>query len=82
MTLDDLRRILRDAAGDTEAADIDGDVADITFENLGYDSIAILEVTSRIQQEYGTRLADDAVTGFARPRDVVALVNAQLAGAA
>lgn len=82
MTLDDLRRILREVAGDTEAADLDGDIAEQTIGELGYDSLAVLELGARIQQEYGTRLGDDAISGESLPRDVLALVNDLLASAA
>ena len=37
-TLDDLRRILRACAGEEDSVDLDADIHDATFGELGYDS--------------------------------------------
>ncbi|MCK9895439.1 acyl carrier protein [Frankia sp. AgB32] len=78
-TLDDLRRILREGSGETD--DLDGDILDLEFESLGYESLALLETTSRIEREFGVVLDDEAVAGAATPRALVELVNTQLVAA-
>nr|AAK06786.1 putative acyl carrier protein SimA3 [Streptomyces antibioticus]AAL15582.1 Sim4 [Streptomyces antibioticus] len=77
-TLDDLRRILRDGAGASEDVDLEGDIIDVAFEDLGYESIALLETCSRIEREYGISLDDDAVSEAPTPRALVAIVNTHL----
>ncbi|MCD0452145.1 acyl carrier protein [Actinocorallia sp. API 0066] len=80
-TLDDLKRILRAAAGADESVDLDGDIADASFEALGYESLALLETGSRIEQEYGIVLRDDLLTVEETPRGLIDSVNAHLSGA-
>nr|WP_198031086.1 MULTISPECIES: acyl carrier protein [Frankia] len=75
MTIDDLRRVLREGAGAEEGIDLDGDILDTSFESLGYDSLALLETTSRIANEYGVKLSDDAATSARTPRELLELVN-------
>ncbi|WP_190191460.1 acyl carrier protein [Streptomyces minutiscleroticus] len=75
MTVDDLMKIMRAAAGQDENVDLDGDVLDVPFADLGYDSLALLETAVRIEREYGTRLADDLATTARTPREFLTLVN-------
>jgi minimal PKS acyl carrier protein len=72
-TLDDLRRILRAGAGDSGA--LDGDIADVPFSELGYDSLAVLELASRVEREYDVSIPDDAVAEMRTPGAVMAYVN-------
>ena len=60
-TLDQLRSIMRRCAGVDESVDLDGDVADATFAELGYDSLAVLEITAQIRQELGVAVPDGAI---------------------
>ena len=76
-TLDDLRRILVAGAGTDESVDLDGDILDVTFQNLSYDSLALLETAGRIEREYGVSF-DEGLTDGATPRSLLAVVNAQL----
>lgn len=75
LTIDDLKRILRECAGADEQVDLDGDILDIEFIDLGYDSLAMLETSSRIEREYGIKLDDDIVVSATTPRAFLALVN-------
>ncbi|TDB80626.1 MULTISPECIES: acyl carrier protein [unclassified Micromonospora] len=75
VTLDDLRRVLRECAGADEQVDLDGDILDTEFSNLGYDSLAMLETSSRIEQEYGVKLDDDTVISATTPRAFLAVIN-------
>ncbi|WP_164419095.1 acyl carrier protein [Streptomyces salinarius] len=79
-TLDDLRRVLLEAAGADENVDLDGDILDTDFEELSYESLAILETCGRIEREYGISLDDSVVTEAKTPRALLGLVNTQLAG--
>lgn len=81
LTIDDLKRVLREAAGVEEGIDLDGDVLDLAFEVLGYDSLALLETGSRIEREHGIELEDSAIAGAGTPRTLLAIVNEQLTAA-
>lgn len=76
LTLDRLVHILQDAAGVQEGVDLQGDILDMRFEDLGYDSLALLETASRITHAYGVPLADDVALSAETPRELIAIVNA------
>ncbi|MEU5790192.1 acyl carrier protein [Micromonospora purpureochromogenes] len=75
MTIDDVRRILVACAGETDAAAFDGDIDGVEFEELGYDSLALMETAARIEQEYGVRIPDERIADLRTPRELVDLVN-------
>jgi len=79
LTIDDLKRILREGSGESDGVDLDGDIIDIEFADLGYDSIAILETGGRIERECGVALDDESVTTAKTPRALLDLVNDGLA---
>ncbi|GGT19248.1 acyl carrier protein [Streptomyces purpureus] len=72
--IEDLTRILREGAG----GELEGDFQDASFEDLGYDSLALLETGSRIGREYGLEFEDTAFVDVETPRDLVEVVNAHL----
>lgn len=80
--LDDLKRILLEGAGAAEDVDFDGDILDTEFDALGYESLALLETSSRIEREYGITLDESAVGDAATPRALIDLVNSHLKAAA
>ena len=75
MTLEELRAILVECAGEDEEIDVSGDIAQTDFADLGYDSLALLEMASRIERTRGVRIADDLVPELRTPRAVLDLVN-------
>ncbi|MEU7422308.1 MULTISPECIES: acyl carrier protein [unclassified Streptomyces] len=75
MDIEDLRRVLVACAGEDDAADLGGDILDMTFQDLGYDSLAMMETAARITQDYGVDLSDDEITEVATPRALLDLVN-------
>lgn len=74
-TLDDLRQFLRTAAGEDESVDLDGDILDTDFGELGYDSLAIMETAGVIERNFGVQLPDDEVSSRHTPGEFIALVN-------
>lgn len=80
-TIEDVRRILRDVAGADERVDLAGDIADTSFADLGYDSLALLEATARLQRDLSIRLPDDAVLAVSTPGQLIDLVSSTRAGA-
>jgi minimal PKS acyl carrier protein len=77
-TIEDLRRVLRAAAGEGEGVSLDSDILDVSFEELGYDSLALLETSGRIERERAIELADSTISDAETPRALLASVNEQL----
>jgi act minimal PKS acyl carrier protein len=76
--LDDLRRVLYAAAGEAEGIAFDAEVLDVAFEEMGYESLALLETGGRIEREYGITLEDTAVLDAGTPRALLDVVNVAL----
>jgi act minimal PKS acyl carrier protein len=79
LTLEELMKIMTECAGAAEDGAGDGGVADATFEELGYDSIAMLEIVGRIQRDYGTRLGVSDIAELRTPRALIARVDGSAA---
>ncbi|WP_133909886.1 acyl carrier protein [Streptomyces sp. NBC_00582] len=80
-TIDDLKRILHTSAGVPEGVDFDADILDVAFDNLGYESLALLETCGSIEREFGVSIDDDSMTITDTPRTLLRLVNDQLVAA-
>ncbi|MCG8919182.1 acyl carrier protein [Actinokineospora sp. PR83] len=78
MTPTEFSEVLRASAGGEEPADVGPDFLDTTFEELGYDSLALLETQGRIERDHGVVLSDEAVTELTTPRAFLDLVNEHL----
>src|SRR5262249_43532476 len=78
LTLDDVRSILPVAGGVEEGVDLEGDIIDVTFTDLGYDSLAMLEAGTNIEREYGVSLDDPTFRDTPTPRALLDHVNSQL----
>jgi minimal PKS acyl carrier protein len=77
-TLDDLKQVLRTAAGEDESVDLDGDILNTDFGELGYDSLAIMETAGVIERSFGVQLPDDEVGKRHTPGEFIALVNSAI----
>ncbi|MFI6336933.1 acyl carrier protein [Streptomyces sp. NPDC050535] len=77
-TLADLVRYMREAAGEDETSVLDGDISATTFGDLGYDSLALMETTSRIERELGVSLPEETMATAETPDQFVQVVNEQL----
>ncbi|MFR9728424.1 acyl carrier protein [Saccharopolyspora sp. MS10] len=76
LTQAELVRAIRAAAGDSELADLDGDIADRDFVELGYDSVALLEVAAVLRRTHGIALPPDTVAEATTPAALLRVVNA------
>ncbi|GAA1262294.1 acyl carrier protein [Kitasatospora nipponensis] len=78
-TLNELTEKLRECAGEAENYDVDtDDVSDVPFLELGYDSLALLQVTGVLKRERGVELSDDEVIGVETPRALLEMINTNL----
>jgi minimal PKS acyl carrier protein len=82
LTIEDLQRVLVECAGGDEAAKWTGDVSALNFDELGYDSLALMETATRLQLDYGVQLSEDEIFEVRTPRELLDFVNGRLAEAA
>jgi minimal PKS acyl carrier protein len=75
-TLSDLKKIMEETGGPD---DLNGEVCETRFEELGYDSLAVLEIAARIGQDFSVYLPDDVVRQLTSPSATVSVVNTLLA---
>lgn len=80
-TLDDLVRIMRQSAGEYLETGPAGEVAENSFDELGYDSLALLELAARIQQEFPVTMPDESIEHMKSPAQTVEYVNQRIAAA-
>ncbi|MEU6113372.1 acyl carrier protein [Streptomyces sp. NPDC047117] len=79
-TVNDLKRILYEAAGVNDDVHMQGeDFADQRFTDLDYDSLAVLELSSRIEREYGITIPDGDLAHTMTLREAVTYVVSRLA---
>ncbi len=82
MTPDELIMIARTSAGEPDGAPLDGTCLDAPFDELGYDSIQVLEIAGHIERKLGVALPDNLMAGTRTLRDLLLAVNAAAAQAA
>lgn len=78
ITVPELQVILRQCAGEDATAQPLQLAADQPFDELGYDSLALMETQARIKQDFGADLPDDAVDQTTTPQQLVDIVNSLL----
>jgi act minimal PKS acyl carrier protein len=76
-TVSDLKEIMLKAK-DGAAPSLDGDFMDTTFPELDYDSLAVLEIVTLVQQNYHLAIPDESVADMTTPRDVLDFVTLRL----
>jgi act minimal PKS acyl carrier protein len=75
----DLAQLLHECGGEDDIPDQGVLALDETFENLGYDSLVLFNVVARIERSYPVRLTDQAVADATTPRELLQVINSQLA---
>jgi act minimal PKS acyl carrier protein len=79
LTLDQLKQIMLRCSGVDEGVDLEGDIVDQQFREIGYDSLAVLEMASQLQRQYKLDIPDEAIEELKSPGDVLRYVNGKLA---
>jgi acyl carrier protein len=79
-TFEDLKRILVDRVGLSESVVTDDPSA--TFEDMGLDSLALVEIQLAMQQEYGFAIPDEDADRIQTVGEAIDYVNGRLAGQA
>ena len=76
-TFDDIKRILVDRVGLNEDDVVDDPNA--TFDSMGLDSLAFVEVQLAMQQDYGITIEDEDAERITTVGEAIAFVNQKLA---
>jgi acyl carrier protein len=74
---DDLKRILVDRVGLPESAVVDDPEA--TFDDMGLDSLAFVEVQLAMQQDYGFTIPDEDANEITTVGQAIVYVNRKIA---
>jgi len=74
---EDLKEILVNRVGLPEDAVLDDPQA--TFEDMGMDSLAAVELQLTVQQDYGFAIPDEDAGGIATVGDAIEYVNRRIA---
>ncbi|GIF07077.1 acyl carrier protein [Actinoplanes siamensis] len=83
ITIDDLTEIMRSSIGLDDDVELTGDRSEMDFADMGYDSLALIELASQLQHRFGVKISDDeALERLRSPHTAVSYVNEQLAGQA
>jgi minimal PKS acyl carrier protein len=72
----DLKRALTEGSGVPEGVDLDRDLESMTFSDLGYDSLAILETGLRLGRENNVEIEDDVFADLETPQQLIEQINA------
>jgi acyl carrier protein len=73
----DLKHILVDRVGLPEDDVVDD--ADASFEDMGLDSLAFVEIQLAMQQEYGFTISDEDAARITTVGEAISYVNGRLA---
>lgn len=74
LTLEDLKQVLR-TCGTDESVDLDGDILDVDMAELGYDSLAVLEIAARLQQRSGRGIPEEVTAESMTLRQLLGYIN-------
>jgi act minimal PKS acyl carrier protein len=72
---DQLTSLMISAAGKPEGGQQDGQLLNTTFTELGYDSLAVLEITGRIHKTWGIDIPESMAPDLQTPRLLLEYVN-------
>jgi len=75
ITAEQMRRLIIACAGAPEQPVADAAFADTTFEDLGYESLALMESAAAIEREFGVSLSDEVLFAAKTPRELAEIVE-------
>jgi act minimal PKS acyl carrier protein len=80
-TLDELKKTMLTAVGDDDAIDLDRDILDVPMTDLGFDSLALMNIADIVEGEYGIHIPEDGIEEtMATPRQAVHYIAELLVG--
>jgi act minimal PKS acyl carrier protein len=78
-TLDDLAATVAKCLGAGAGEPVGPDTVDTPFADLGYDSLAVYELMTRLQDDTGVSISDEDIETIETPRQAVEFIAAHLA---
>ncbi|MGX5694239.1 acyl carrier protein [Dermacoccus abyssi] len=78
ITMADVKRALQEGSGVQEGIDLDRDLAVMSFRDMGYDSLAVLETGLRLSRENDIQIDDEVFTDLETPQQLLDEVNLAL----
>lgn len=81
LTLDEFIGLVEAHAGEPDEGNLDDSVIDVLFEQLGYDSVRLLEVLSQIKNRYGLDLSEEILSETRTLRQTLDKINELIATA-
>ncbi|MDN5385464.1 MULTISPECIES: acyl carrier protein [Streptomyces] len=79
LTLTELINVLNDCNGYADPVEPSDDLADVTFDELGFDSLTRLNAVLQLERTHGIKLPEDVVSEAKTPGQLLDLINTQLA---
>lgn len=80
-TVNDLRRLLESSAGVVGIDWEDSRTLETSFDDIGYDSLALLEFSALLLREWGIRIPDEDVFEMTTPGLAIDYINRSFAAA-
>ncbi|MGP5700781.1 acyl carrier protein [Glutamicibacter sp. 287] len=71
ITIESLVDILSQSAGEPEGIDPNTNISDLSFDSLGYESLALLETIGQIERTYGVKLPDSILIDALTPQSLL-----------
>ncbi|RAJ32097.1 act minimal PKS acyl carrier protein [Kitasatospora sp. SolWspMP-SS2h] len=75
MTVHELHEILIACAGGDRPEVSDDDLADLTLDELGYDSLALIETVARLKVQWGVEIPEGEILEVSTLGDLLDLVH-------
>ena len=60
-TFDELKRAMLAAVGEDDSIDLERDILDVPMADLGFDSLALMDVADILEREYGIEIPEDEI---------------------
>lgn len=79
ITLEDLIEVMRDCAGEDENLTANDVVANTDFDELGYDSLALMAASTMVEKKYSVTIGEDELARTRTLASFVDLVNRKVA---
>jgi act minimal PKS acyl carrier protein len=79
MSIDELRGILAACAGDAEPGTDADDISDRPFDELGYDSLALIETAAALKLDHGVAISDDEIIEVRTMGELLGKINERIA---
>ena len=75
ITMEELRQVIKEVAGDSTSSELDGNILDTPFTDLDLDSLAVLEIATRLQDTYRVPFPDETIETLKTPHDILSYLE-------